>query len=65
MRPQGGSRLRGVGDAAPYSYPHSECSSKNSLREGGKTHLFFAGRSKLHKFFLKISKTLLFKELKK
>ena len=64
MRPQGGSRLRGVGDAAPYSYPHSACSSKNSLREG-KKRTFFAGRSKLHKFFSKISKTLLFKNLKK
>ena len=65
MRPQGGSRLRGVGDAAPYSYPHSVCRSKNSLREGGKNALFFAGRSKLHKIFSKISKTLLFKDLKK
>jgi hypothetical protein len=31
----------------------------------GKNAPFFAGRSKLHKFFSKISKTLLFKDLKK
>ena len=33
MRPQGGSRLRGVGDAAPYSYPHSVCRSKQTAQD--------------------------------
>ena len=65
MRPQGGSRLRGVGDAAPYSYPHSACSSKNSLREGGKNAPFFAGRSKLHKIFFENFKNATFQVLEK
>ena len=64
MRPQGGSRLRGVGDAAPYSHPHSVCRSKNSLREG-KNALFFAGRSKLHKIFFKNFKNATFQGLEK
>ena len=64
MRPQGGSRLRGIGDAAPYSYPHRACRSKNSLREGEK-RTFFAGRSKLHKFFSENFKNATFQELEK
>ena len=65
MRPQGGSRLRGVGDAAPYS-PHTvHVGQKKLPLRGEKTHLFSAGRSKLHKIFFKNFKNATFQGLEK
>ena len=64
MRPQGGNRLRGVGDAAPYSYPHSACSSKNSLREGEK-RTFFCRSQQTAKVFFKNFKSATFQGLEK
>ena len=66
MRPQGGSRLRGVGDAAPYSPRTVHVGQKTPPAGGqGRTHLFSAGRSKLHKIFFKNYKNATFQGLEK
>ena len=65
MRPQGGSRLRGIGDAAPYSHPHSACGSKNSLCGGKKRTFFQQVAANCTRFFFENFKNATFQELEK